>query len=79
MRRFIIRNRESGIYCGMIPDREYAEKLLVEMREAWPGIEWEIEKTEHQFPVPGLIHIGEVRGRKILKRYQRQKLEQVAA
>ena len=57
----------------------YAAKSIVDLQEACPGIEWEIEETEHQFPVPGLICIGEVRGRKILKRYQRQKLEQAVA
>ena len=69
MKRFIIVNREVGIYSGMIYDRPFAEKEIIQHREKWPGIEWEIEETTEQFPVPGLILIGEVRSAKILKRH----------
>ena len=67
--RFIIVNRASGIYGGMIYDRPFADMRLVDIQKAWPGVEWEIEETPEQFPVPGLIHIGEVRAAKFLKRH----------
>ena len=67
--RFIVVNRESAIYRGMIYDRPFAEQAITQLREAWPGIDWEVEETHYQFPVPGLLHIGEVRAAKIMKSY----------
>ena len=70
MKRYIIVNRETGIYRGMIYDRAFAEKQLVGFRETWPSIDWVVEETTEQFPVPGLISIGEVRAARILKAAQ---------
>jgi hypothetical protein len=77
-RRFVIVNRETGVYRGMIYDRAFAEKSIDVFREMWPGLDWVIEETREQFPVPGFIHIGEVRAARILKAMQYAKASKCA-
>ena len=69
MNRFIIVNRKSKVYDGIYFCRKLAIQQSAYVRACWPGLEWEVEESACGFPVPGLIHMGEVRAKGILKRH----------
>ena len=68
--RFIIVNKETGIYSGMIYDRPFADKSAAQLRETWPGLSWEVEETDEPYPPSGRVCTGHVRAKRILKDYQ---------
>ena len=72
MNRYIIVAREVGVYDGIYYSRCFADRSIDSVRSDWPGVDWAIEESEHGFPVPGLVHLGEEKAKGILKRYQRK-------
>ncbi len=68
-RRYILVNTQSGVIDGLYLDRVFAEKSAVRLREAWPGLSWELEVTNEPFPKPGKVCLGHARAPKILKQY----------
>ena len=71
MKRYIIVTRKAGIYDGIYFGRSFAEQSINSVRDAWPGLEWEIEEIDCGLPVPGLMHMGRVRAPRILKHHMK--------
>ena len=69
MNRFIIVNKVSKVYAGIYYSRLFAEQDIEALQDKWLGLEWQVQESECGFPVPGLIHIGEVRAASILNRH----------
>lgn len=69
--KFIAQNLETDVYWSMAYSRAAAEKQAEELQSSWAGLSWEVQRTEQSFPIPGLIHFGEVRAAGILRRAQK--------
>ncbi|MCB1679138.1 MAG: hypothetical protein KDI16_10705 [Halioglobus sp.] len=71
MQRYMIVSRPAGVYDGIYYTRRFAEQSIDGLRITWPGLDWEIEPIECELPIPGLMIIGRVQAKRVLKRYQK--------